>query len=203
MSSTKGRLLRLLENIVLREARVLSRRAVGPFVELTVDSLGDAQAGDKIQILLPDNDVRTYTPIPGDPPRLLVHLHADTPGPRWARSVKPGDTFRFKGPDRSLRLPEGPLVIVGDATSVAVAQSFMLARPGAVTALIEGPFEFEAMRTFAPGDHAAMAAAVPEKSTVALTGGAPLIVAMRAALRERGIDAKAKTYWAPGRVGID
>jgi len=43
MSSAKGRILRLLENLLLREARVLSKRVVGPFIELTVDSLGDAQ----------------------------------------------------------------------------------------------------------------------------------------------------------------
>jgi NADPH-dependent ferric siderophore reductase len=203
MSSAKGRILRLLENFVLREARVIAKRVVGPFVELTVDSLGDAQPGDKIQILLPDNDVRTYTPIPGDPPTLLIHLHADTPGPRWARGVAPGDTFRFKGPDRSLRLPDGPVVIVGDATSVAVAKAFALARPGSVTALIEGPFAPEGMRTFATGDYAAIAAAVPDGATVALTGGSALVVAVRAALRARSIDAVTKAYWAPGRTGID
>lgn len=203
MSSAKGRILRLLENLVLREARVLDKRTVGPFVELTVDSLGDAQPGDKIQILLPDNDVRTYTPIASAPPTLLVHLHADTPGPRWARSVAVGEVFRFKGPDRSLRLPDGPVVIVGDETSVAVAKAFTIARPGAVTALIEGPFALDGMRAFERGDYASIAAAIPDGATVALTGGAALVVAVRHALRARGINAITKTYWAPGRVGID
>jgi hypothetical protein len=203
MSSAKGRILRLLERFALREARVRAKATVGPFVELTVDTLGDANAGDKIQILLPDDDVRTYTPIPSDPPRLLVHTHADTPGPRWASAVQPGDTFRFKGPDRSLRLPEGPVVIVGDETSVAVAQAFMIERPGAVTALIEGPFALDGMRSFARGDYAAIAEAASAGGAIALTGGAALVVGVRALLRARGAEPLTKTYWAAGRVGLD
>jgi hypothetical protein len=85
----------------------------------------------------------------------------------------------------------------------AVAQAFMIERPGAVTALIEGPFALDGMRTFARGDYAAIAEAASAGHTIALTGGAALIVGVRALLRARGLQPTTKTYWAPARVGLD
>lgn len=195
----KGRIFRALGGLLLHEARVTAVHAEGAFVTLDLDSdaLRDAAPGDKIQVLLPGDVVRTYTPIPGDVPRLLVYLHGDTPGPRWARAVRAGDVVRFKGPDRSLALPPGERVIVGDETSVAVAQAYRAA------ALIETPHAVHGVRTFARGDYAGIAAAVPVAAVVGLTGGAPLVQGVRAELRRRGIDAKVKTYWAPGRTGLD
>jgi hypothetical protein len=39
---------------------------------------------------------------------------------------------------------------------------------------------------------------------IALTGGSALIVAVRSALRERGVrDVKTKPYWVPGKAGLD
>ena len=39
---------------------------------------------------------------------------------------------------------------------------------------------------------------------VALTGGSTLIVAVRDALRRDGVaNIKTKTYWIPGRTGLD
>jgi hypothetical protein len=41
-------------------------------------------------------------------------------------------------------------------------------------------------------------------ATVGLTGGSELIVAVRDALRSRGIhNIKTKAYWIPGRTGLD
>lgn len=196
----KGHVFRALGGLLLSEARVLAVRHEGRFVTLDLESaaLDRARPGDKIQVLLPDHQVRTYTPIPGRPHRLLVFLHGDTPGPRWARAVRPGEVLRFKGPDRSLDLPAGKRVIVGDETSVAVARSY----PDAL-ALIESASPIEGLRTFARGDHAALAAAVPEGAVVGLTGGATLIQGVRRHLRERGMAPHVKTYWAPGRAGLD
>lgn len=196
----KGRILRALGGLVLNEGRVRSVRTEPPFVHVELDApaLVDARPGDKIQVLLPGDVVRTYTPIPGDPPRLLVYLHGDTPGPRWARALRPGDPLRFKGPDRSLDLPPGARVIVGDETSVAVAAAYR----GAL-ALIESPHPIPGVRTFARGDYAGLAAAVPAGAVVGLTGGAPLVTGVRAELRRRGVEARVKTYWAPGRTGLD
>lgn len=195
----KGRIFRALGGLLLHEARVTAVHVDGPFATLDLDSdaLRDAAPGDKIQVLLPGDVVRTYTPIPGDAPRLLVYLHGETPGPRWARAVRVGERVRFKGPDRSLVLPPGDRVVVGDETSVAVARAYR------ATALIETAHEIRGVRAFARGDYAGIAAAVPAGAVVGLTGGAPLIQGVRAELRRRGIDAKVKTYWAPGRSGLD
>lgn len=196
----KGRILRALGSLVLAEGRVRAVSTDGPFVHVELDApaLASARPGDKIQVLLPDDVVRTYTPIPGDPPRLLVYLHGDTPGPRWARALRPGDLVRFKGPDRSLELPPGDRVIVGDETSVALARSF----PGSL-ALIASTHPIPGVRTFPPGDWAGLAAAVPAGAVVGLTGGAALIAGVRAELRRRGIEPRVKAYWAPGRRGLD
>ena len=41
-------------------------------------------------------------------------------------------------------------------------------------------------------------------AAIALTGGSELILRLRAALKERGLaDVRTKTYWVPGRQGLD
>lgn len=206
MSSAKGQLLRWLGDFVLNESTVRAVELREPFATIELDPIVGVEPGDKIQVLLPSNDVRTYTPIAGSVTTLVAHLHADTPGPRWARAVRVGDRVRFKGPDRCVRLPEGRVTIVGDATSIATALAFAAARPGAVTALIEGSAPFEGLRSFVgepSHTHAAIAEAIDPSSAVVLTGGSALVQGVRAQLRKRSIDAKTKAYWAPGRVGLD
>lgn len=203
MSSVKGHLFRLLSTALLQRARVTSVERAGAFVEIELDAMEDLRPGDKVQVLLPSHDVRTYTPIVGPRPRLLVHLHAETPGPQWAASACVGDELRFKGPERCIDLPEGAVSIVGDETSIATALSYANARPGRVTSLIEADAPFEGVLTFARGDHAAIASAVPSEGAVAITGGAALVRGVRDALRARGLRPTVKTYWAPGRRGLD
>jgi hypothetical protein len=206
MGSPKARILRLLGGLLLHEGRIVATSTDGAFAAIDVesDALRAARPGDKVQILLPDDDVRTYTPFPhGGLTRLLVFLHGDTPGPSWARAARAGDVIRFKGPDRSLALPDGDTHIVGDETSVGVAMAYAEARPGSVTALIEGESPIPDHQRFRRGDYPSIAAAVPEGAIVGLTGGAALIQGVRGELRRRGIKAHVKTYWAPGRSGLD
>lgn len=203
MSSTKGKLFRLLSNALLSQARVCAVERIGAFVQIELDAVEGARPGDKMQILLPSDDVRTYTPIVGSRPRLLAYVHGDTPGPRWANTVKVNDVLTYKGPDRCIDLPPGPVTIVGDETSVATAIGYAIARPGLVTGLIEGEAPFDDLRCFARGDYEAIAAAVPSVGTVAITGGSALVQGVRDALRRRARAAKTKAYWAPGRVALD
>ncbi|MEY3212882.1 MAG: hypothetical protein RIT28_3363 [Pseudomonadota bacterium] len=233
MSSGKGRFLSFFGGLLLTEATITHNEALGPYRRLTVRGEGlqtkAFEPGDKLQLLLPGDDVRTYTPITwarGET-SLLVYLHGETtPAPRWAQAAAPGDVLRFIGPQRSLSLAPGPVVILGDETSVAVAAAYSLARPGQVTAVLS-VMDVDAARVAAaavglpapslltrPADLSAHHQAIAEAAqaagagapgvSVGLCGGAALIQGVRAALRDRGVSGvKVKAYWAPGKVGLD
>jgi len=223
VSSPKGKIFRLLSSALLTQTTVVEAVEAGGFRRLRLPAgLGVGGAGDKLQLLLPSDDTRTYTPIPSaEGPMLLGWLGAGGPGAAWFGAVAPGDPVLFLGPQRSLVVPPGPVVIVGDETSVAVAAAFAAERPGAGAALIEagdlggtraaaasvglGPIE-----VFGREQTAAVVAAVGARlaampgATVALTGGAARIVSVRAALTAAGLPrAQTKTYWIAGRRGID
>lgn len=112
MSSAKGKLVRLLGGAFLRRASVASAEDVGGFrhVVLRGDMLKPG-AGTKLQILLPSDDMRTYTPIAStDGVALLGWKHAMRDAVRRAaRSVSAcaSDRVTFNGTRKrsaSLRL---------------------------------------------------------------------------------------------------
>jgi NADPH-dependent ferric siderophore reductase len=180
--------------------------------------------GTKLQLLLPSDDVRTYSPIASREDGEIVLLgwkHAGGPGARWVAEVAVGSEVHFAGPQRSINLPRGPLVIVGDETSVGVAASYAAEWPGAVQAILQGlsPEELhtaaEAVglrpaHVSARNDTSGLVEAVvaahasSPQAAVVLTGGSELVVAVREALRTRGIrNIKTKAYWIPGKTGLD
>lgn len=124
-------LLSAIGRLVLRDAKVVAVRELGDRIrELALEgpALRDVTwtPGDKIQVLLPSLDVRTYTPTSWDTRRgateLIVFAHGDSPGAAWSRRVAVGDTCRFVGPQRSLRRQPGhPAVLFGDETSFGLA----------------------------------------------------------------------------------
>jgi len=221
--SAKGTLVRLLGGAFLRQAKVFEVEEVGGFSRVVLrGEVERAEPGTKLQLLLPGDDMRTYTPIAA--PEGLVLLgwrHAPGPGGRWVAGVKEGDELRFVGPQRSLELPPGRAIVVGDETSVAVAASFEAARPGQVTAVLEAGTVADvraaaarvglgSASVFARDDSAGLVDAIVRaheeapSAAVALTGGSELILRLRAALRGRGLaNVRAKTYWVPGRKGLD
>src|SRR5690606_30223336 len=95
-------------------------------------------AGAKVQVLLPTDDVRTYTPIRAPEGMVLLGWkHAGGPGARWLASAREGDELPFVGPQRSLDLAPGQAVLIGDETSVGVAAALSADRPGQVHAVIQ------------------------------------------------------------------
>jgi NADPH-dependent ferric siderophore reductase len=224
MSSLKGKLLRL-GSALLRRASVVACSDVGSgFRHITLRSDAPRPGpGAKVQLLLPSDDVRTYTPIAGEDGALvlLAWRHAGGPGARWISQVEVGSELPFAGPQRSLDLPQGDIVIVGDETSVGVAASYAADRAGQVHAILQGgsPDELRAAaesvglqptHVAARGDTNGVVDAIvaaharAPHATVGLTGGSELIVAVRDALRSRGIhNIKTKAYWIPGRTGLD
>lgn len=219
MASGKGRILRWLGDVALRRATVTARRTLdGRFVLL--DLRGDAprgEPGDKVQVLLPGDDVRTYTPFEWTNSAgaqgfsLLVRLRDDSPATRWARSVAVGDVVRFVGPQRGLRMPEGPLVLVGDETSLAVAASYaasrqvpvwpVLVRDGDPAPVKEVLAELELFGTILCDTAGLRSAVAMREGTVGVTGSAALIEAARGSLPDRTV--RVKAHWIAGRAGID
>jgi NADPH-dependent ferric siderophore reductase len=210
--------------VLLQRGRVTALEEVAAgFQRIVLQSdAPEPAAGTKVQLLLPTDDMRTYTPIASKRGiELLGWKHAGGPGARWLSEARVGDELRFMGPLRSLSLDPGPAIIVGDETSIAVAASFEVERPGQVHGvfLVQAPEATrEAARAvgvrsahvaaghdIASAVHAVLAQqAKSPRSVVALTGGSELVLILRRALRERGVrDVKTKTYWIPGKAGVD
>lgn len=218
MSSFKGKVVRLLSAVAVKRGTVVDAGDVGGFRRLVVRCGVEVPAGSKVQLLLPTDDMRTYTPIPSKEGMVLLGwTHAGGPGAAWMKRAREGDEVAFVGPQRSLEMEPGPLVVVGDETSVAVAAAFAAARPGDVRAVLQArsvadvraaaeAVGLAGAEVVAAGDTGATVAAVRAAkagASVALTGGAEMIVAVREALRAEGARVKTKTYWVPGKTGLD
>lgn len=221
---------------ILRELAVESTTVLTPRFRLVLlrgDSLKGRTftPGDKVQVLI-DGNFRTYSPFAFDERAgrmsLLVYSHGDAPGAAWGRSVRAGDPVHVFGPRGSIDFPSltDPVLLVGDETSIGVARA--LRDTGARhTAVFEVGSEIEARRAAQAIDlpevelvsreagnlhYAALEETVRQalekhgSSTLVLTGSAPTIQALRAALRARPVPhiaQKNKAYWAPGKRGLD
>lgn len=219
--------MRLLSGLVLTEAEVVAARAVSrAFHHLQLRVLGprrDWQPGDKVQVLLPDDEVRTFTPLCWEADgstALLVYAHGAGPASRWAPLVRAGQRLRFFGPSRSLVMPGGAKTLIGDETSLAVAASYARVQPAGVRTWLEvgdsaelaGALEAAGLeqvqvvqrKAGAPRGHALLEALPALQGPVGITGSGELIQQVRAGLRQRGIlDIKTKAYWVQGRAGLD
>ena len=240
MASTKGLLLSAIGKLVLRDTRVTAVTPIGEHLR-TVTLEGAAlrdiawTPGDKIQVLLPSRDVRTYTPMSWDEragiTELLVFDHGDSPGSAWGRRVKPGDTCRFVGPQRSLRrLAKRPAVLFGDETSFAVASALARAVPDRPLASVfevasstEAQVALDALKLADYGTCVAIDRAGSDRhlaqvveqlqhllaanpgAELVLTGRAQSIQGVRAKLRETGSrpHSATKAYWSVGKTGLD
>jgi NADPH-dependent ferric siderophore reductase len=223
MSSAKGKIARLLGGMLLQSAKVASAEDTGGFRRIVLKTnLPKPRAGTKVQVLLPSDDMRTYSPIASPEGFVLLGWkHAGGPGSRWLSEVQAGAELRFFAPQGSLELSEGPVVVVGDETSVAVAASFEVERQGQVQVVLQAGSVDDVRRAaeavglsrvsaIQRGEterlvEAALAAhkAAPE-AVFALSGGSELVATIRNALRARGVrNIKTKTYWVPGKTGLD
>jgi NADPH-dependent ferric siderophore reductase len=231
MASAKAVLGGLLGRLLFRDATVTATETLTPHFRRLVLQ-GDAlrgvswTPGDKLQVFLPEVGTRAYTPTRWDASagetELLVYLHGDTPSAQWARSVAVGAAAQLFGPRGSLSVAE-PCVVFGDETSVGLVK----AAGAGVEAVLEATDAEETQRALAalqlaptavvarqPGDaHAdalvnGVAAALSRRpgARLVLTGRAAAIQGVRAGLKARGVSlasARAKAYWAPGKIGLD
>ena len=218
---------------VAQPARVTEVRAISEhfrLIDLEVDQARLAHGGpvDKVKVNTSGWNVRTYTPVlQPHPPgrlRLLVYLHGDGPGARWAGSLGEGDATQIVGPKAALQVGHAPFVLVGDETSFATAMNFH-ARPD-VHAVFETIHPQEAQQVLTAlgvrnvsivpkmqhGAHRAELhrlvrhhMQILQTSQAILTGHAQAIQQVGRALKAEGArpDLQTKPHWADNKQGLD
>jgi NADPH-dependent ferric siderophore reductase len=235
-----GLLESALHRMFMRHVQVLDIEDIASayrIVTLGGDSLREIPwtPGDKIQIQLGGWIQRTYTPMDWDAEngrtRILVYLHADAPGTRWARSLRRGDGCVVFGPRKSIDCNQlrGPVIFFGDETSLALATALFnqASSPAAAQML----FEISTLSDTKPvveqlqlndaylsprlANDRHFAELETRISTflqthaaadIVLTGKATSIQRITRLLRQREIGVgrrQSKAYWAPGKVGLD
>ncbi len=211
-----------LAGFMLKHSRVTQVTALSPSLirfDVQGEELRDVKwtPGDKAQILIPGQAVRTYTPFGwrDDSVSFLGFIHGASPGSNWLRTLRAGDPVDFIGPQRSLNASgiNGPVLVVGDETSIAVSRAFSESRR-VIVALeasdVEGTREVCAKlglsnSSIVPrGNLDALAtnvkAHVDSGATPFFTGRASTIQQLKQRLKIRG---DTKAYWADGKRGLD
>jgi len=117
-------------------------------------------------------------------------------------------------------MPDGPITLLGDETSLGMMASYATARPGEVRSLVEvGPdvdvapvlaeLGLHPTKVVVRGAEQARGAALvavlgDTQGACGITGGGELVQTVRTALRAKGAPSiKVKAYWVEGRVGLD
>ena len=242
MASLRTALGNLVAPILFKSTTVAQVQVLAPDLRRLVLEGADLkglswQPGDKAQLMLPGMVARTYTPFDVDATAgrlsVLAYAHGDGPAARWTAAAAVGDGIPVFGPRGSLALGtlSGPVVLVGDETSLGVARALHVHRdpaqgqPADVAAVFELVAGIEtalqalglshaAVVTKAPADahrpalEAALRAALARLpgATLVLTGNAHTIQSLRAALKANPAPCAAqrtKAYWAAGKKGLD
>ncbi len=237
MSALKRTLMSVIGDRILERALVAEVNEVSEnfrFIDLESESFKsiDLKLGDKIQINTGDWNFRTYTPVVVQHELgrvgILVYLHGNGPGSKWAKQARSGDALHVFGPRRSIQLSgsNAPLVIFGDETGIAVSASIQRRRERPITKMVfeaTVPSEVESivqdMRLEkvdvfkkSPDGNVTEASiqsvleCARNGSHLLLTGRAESIRQMRDRLRSEGIPMSrvtTKAYWATSKQGLD
>ena len=152
--------------------------------------------------------------------RAFVQVHVEGEDLRGARAARVGDTWQLFGPRRSIdtSATDGPLVVAGDETSIAVGVATARARPGRVVSAVLESTDPEDTRAAAHAlglervEVVQRGAAAPilmghveQGASPVFTGRAATIQALQRDLRARSLRHRGptKAYWAEGRRGLD
>ncbi|MFG1836915.1 siderophore-interacting protein [Micromonospora sp. NPDC049175] len=236
MTGLAGRLADLASGAILDNAHVTGLRQLSPeFVRMTLSAEAFRKAtwvpGAKLQ-LRPRRgsmSLRTYTPTSWDAARgvteLVVYTHGNGPARQWFERVTEGQTCEVLGPRRSidLRAATGPVLFVGDETSVALARAlgtlpaetfyvFEARDPVALTDVLAQLGITERLTVVTKDAdpvallHHCRAAAIQAPYTLVVTGDAATVHAVRRDSRgwtRKPRQVMGKAYWAEGRTGLD
>ena len=240
MSTLSGIASNVLERLLFRPVTVVSVECIGErFRLLRMEGEGFRSvrwtAGQAIQIFLGNLTKRTYTPMNLDTNMgsacFLFYLHGDSPGSRWAASVKVGDTCQVTRPQDSLDFASVtvPVLFFGDETSFAAAQTLdrcqssggapryvfevescvqsevVLNRLGLENVLLITK-ERDGSHLHPVAAKLAELAAMMSSPLLVLTGQARSIQSIRKRLKQDYSTlpkSKVKAYWSPGKTGMD
>jgi len=233
-----GSFVKTMRRWLMRRSRISAVTKLSDqfrLIELRGDALmGVAWTpGDKIQVAIGSGFTRrTYTPISWDATTgttsLVVYLHGDGAGSKWARDLKAGDACDLSGPSKSLDVSDlaAETILFGDETSFALAAAacggkrqsgtrciFEVDNTVAAQAVIDRLGIRSASvieRQSAGGHHDAifkkLASFVMDDADFILTGQASAIQYLHHALKLGGLSAarlRVKAYWAQGKTGLD
>lgn len=133
MSTVKKILVKILGPIILSKSKIVSNEQLSPhFHLLTIQGRNLKKEwipGQKIQIQLKDDQMRSYTPCSWDSKagvmQTLVYMHGKGPGALWARDAKAQNKVTVLGPKKSLKLEEEAksVVFFGDETTFGLAHA--------------------------------------------------------------------------------
>ncbi len=176
-------------------------------------------AGDKVQLFFPGVGMRTYTPItwaPDGATWFVGYAHGAGPGASWVRTVKARDPVALFGPRRSIDVAgvDGPLVLIGDETSLAVAVALCRAKPDRRVDVVLEAHAADELRDVARALELAHVTVTPKGqlapavSAVLTVGATPLFTGRAASIQSlkqqlTGLGGKTKAYWADGKRGLD
>jgi NADPH-dependent ferric siderophore reductase len=188
-------------------------------------------AGQKVQIATGSGfATRTYTPIDWNAAagitRLLGYAHGKGPGSDWCSNIRPGDRCDVLGPNVSLDLDgvSGPIVLVGDETSIGLAYALQQTRAEVKIILEVNALEnvkalartlhmrdIRLVLKSADGAHLyemarELTTSVADNPTFVLTGNAQTIQHVRHSLKNLNVPSSrqlSKAYWAERKVGLD
>lgn len=233
-----GRLSQALTRLLMKRATVAAIEPLAPrfrLVTLEGPELAGVTwtPGQKIQIAMGSAFVaRTYTPmawaISEGRARFLGYAHGDGPGSAWLQALEPGAECDVFGPRPSLDVAglAGPVVIVGDETSMGLAHALAAqdsARTLSCVLEVEDVDHARAVATRLGLPDAALFKRLPDDAHIeamadalasraaagasfVLTGRAGAIQKLRHSLKLNGVSPgriTTKAYWAPGKVGLD
>ena len=233
-----GRLSKALTRLWMKPATIVANEQLADrfhLITLEGPALADVAwlSGQKVQIAMGSAFVtRTYTPLEWNASAgrtcILGYSHGDGPGSAWLRTAAPGDGCDIFGPRASLDISRspGPLVIVGDETSMGLAYAAIHQDPARLVSVCLEVEDVETARRVAvhlglrhvvlvsrkgddahiPAMEATLFDAAATGASFVLAGKAGTIQALRQSLRQQSIPATrllAKAYWAPGKKGLD
>ena len=133
MSTIKNILIKVLGPIILSKSKIVTNEQLSPhFHLLTIQGKKlkkEWTPGQKIQVKLKDDQMRSYTPCTWDSQKgvmqTLIYIHGKGPGSSWARDAKAQSKVIILGPKKSLSLDHEIKTIhfFGDETTFGLAHA--------------------------------------------------------------------------------